>query len=1535
MKVTNNFILGDVNRDADERLLPNGSIRDIQNMITNASEGKDVGALENVLGNKLKVDNDLINAEVIGSAVNEAKGLVYYFVTSDNYDYVMEYNSNTDTNAVVLQTNTTDGLLNFNNNKRVINTNVINKGFSSSESSSLAEELSYEIEELNVTQLNQSYDQQVTIQLSENFVIGSVIKFNLNVIDDEGLNRTFSFRYEVTKNTFLSEAVNLSVELNTFMDEIFSELNIPSNATSLNTLVDSSALTVGSGTKVILTLPRVVYLDGSIKGTNGFQFLESSFVIDYFSEQDSDLLAFSGDDNPPRIINIERCKGYEIDEILSSDLNLMKPSPILAPEIEPYFDSSSGNNFEDIFISFAYRYKYKDEYYSSKSSASEHAFTPREFNVDFDTFENTGMQNVFNAVKIFYNTGDVNVTDIELLFKESESLNWNIIETINKKEEGLEDNSTEEFNFTNNKIYRVLPEREYFRSFDNVPLKARSQSYSKGLMFFGNYEEQRDLIDENNEQCKIDYVVDFDAENSFNINCGISRVESNLNTDQRIIIDFSNIDDYSDKLIVFSLTLIGKNQLDETEDEITIGITYRIPENVNSLFDLFSDESFVDLVENSLFNQALNEINVPAGADVFPLFSTFRLSYVDSNSLEVRIPIYNFQTSTETNLRYYESDSESSFTIQSETGLSSIKSNRNYEISQIYLDEEGRKTTSITSKLNSVFIPNENAVTKNTLKVTIPSSQKPPKWAKYYKFAVKKIGDWDNIYSNIFYEDGFYRWVKLEGDDSSKVNIGDDIICKRDMFDVLGQEQRVKVLDKQYFEEDFLKNNLDSEGQEIIEDRGTYIKIKPKGISIDYQDGEFIRVEDKFQPFFSPRPYGAIDVFGNDDGSDLEIGQGSIFDFDLLNRRSGRGILRYEKRLVAAKNYDNIKDFLDAQVQQIDNLSVSASPYNPDNGFSLTQTDRDNVNEFYFWLVRGELVNASSGTNGLDLFKDGSGEVVFIGKREGSTGVNYFVISKDNTKPYILVVQGRIASRQNDRSKLDLNFSLRNVTGYTIFETTKKEADDNVFYETPETYLIENGEHEMSEHLLTKTYNCYVQGNGAESYKIKDKFNANKLVLDGIPTAVSSAKYRKLKRFADITYSTSPFDDSSGVNGLNEFNLSRANFKDDLEKQYGEINKIIARDTDLIIIQEDKISKVLLGKIQLFNSDGSNNLSSTDSVLGQQVAYAGDYGTIYPEGVSVSKNNIYVPDTKRGVVVRVGYNGIFEISKFGLTSYFRNLFLQNEIINIIACYDNYYDVYMVNIKYIEDEVEKYVTWGYKEAINERGGGWVTKQSFNPQEMIGLISTFVSFDKGNLYIHNAREEGDFNKFYGEEFDSEFNFIFSQEPYQRKVYKTLEIDGTDAWDITVKTNLQNGYVDLNDFRYQENIYRAYIRGEKLAIDTNTLSVQGLGIVTSVENTNEVYLESINEELNIGDLILSSNGEIIGVASNVGDFITIDTTNYPDAVLPVQGDYIALAKPQNIETSGLLGYFLEVNAKLRKKEKTEVFSVSSEVFASATNT
>lgn len=1403
-KIKNNFIRGGVNKDADERLIPNGSVRSIKNAITNVSEGDDSGTVENVLANTVLTSNG-ISGEVIHSVSNDSKGLIYYFIKGDTeHDHIYEYNTKTGANQVVLRTS---------------------KGF-------------------------------------------------------EG------------------------------------GLNFDKRITHSNIIIKSS----DSGNAI----------------------------------EDSDLLAWGGDDNPPKIINVERCKTYaEDDPRIPLDTLVIKPAPRYSPEIVPLTLSDTGRSIEDQFLIFAYRYRYKDGYYSAISSASEYLFNPSSFRINFDTFENEGMSNIYNACDIKFDTGNPIVDKVELLFKRSNSQNWSIIESFDKEKEGWSDNTTETFRFLNNKTYRVLSEAEYFRSFDNVPLSVKTQEYVGGRLHYGNFKEQRDLIDKNGSKVKLNYKAGVESTeyNSDIIPLSTSYTGGSI---QRYLLE-TDISGLQESLQGKKIEIFFRLKEDTENNQFNGVFSFEVPSNFTSTTDarIIANEdslqnalnSFRDFFVSNGFAEPLNTVST----SIDP--SSFQMTSNDENFLNIILPKVTFTLSNDAKVVYSYDDFNTAFRVIDETSASSMKSIRDYEIATIFLDKEGRKTTALTSKENTVSIGIESSDKKNVLTVDIPEGDKPPAFADRYKFAVKKVGLWETFYSNRFYVDGGFRWIKLEGGDINKVSVGDDIIVKRDSDSTQDTLATVKILDIVNQDRDFIpENTIEGTSDLLIEEQGNYIKIRPSGFSLDYDEDEFISITresntESQRPFLIVFDEENSNPFKASTGGDLPFNQGTIFDIKELRSRNDDDTSLVDTTFVANDNFENVKDFLEVVNPYVPNNAPD--PANtPSNGTYPTgflETVGGDDDYISYWVVRGEIVRASD--TGGDYLTDNDGDVI---RENGASSilsqgvkVKLDPLGDGGTLPYVLVFEGSEAGANlafgSNEGKLDLKLDIRLVDGYYVFETKAKPVTDDIFYETPETFDIVDGEYAQRSHRLDKYFNCFVQGNGAESYQFKDKFNANFLDVDFTPTLVTEDEYKQLNRFADITWS-GIFNDNSGVNALNEFNLSKANFKDDIEKDFGGIYRLHARDTDLVVFQEDKVSFVRVGESELFNADGTSNVSRIENVLGNQVAYTGEYGIGKdPMSFAYYGNNLYFADRRRGVICRLGNNGIFEISAFGLRSYFRNLFFEENVGEMQACYDDFYNTYVLHIPY----GNTYDTWFYKEAINENGGGWISNQEFKPESLVSHTGNLFSFKDADLYKHNDRKAGVFNRFYGVDVESEVSFIFNEEFINRKNFKTIELDGSDAWDIALTTNLQKGYINKESFLLQEGIYRAFVRGEQNAIDTSTLSVQGIGVVkpytiNTAENptTLELFFSNVNDEVSVGDKLYNESeelvGNIIGVNTSVNS-VTIDVVPATN----IGGVFVYSVKSQSVETSGLLGYYMQVDMKLEKHSKTELFLAASEVFISAPNT
>ena len=162
-----------------------------------------------------------------------------------------------------------------------------------------------------------------------------------------------------------------------------------------------------------------------------------------------------------------------------------------------------------------------------------------------------------------------------------------------------------------------------------------------------------------------------------------------------------------------------------------------------------------------------------------------------------------------------------------------------------------------------------------------------------------------------------------------------------------------------------------------------------------------------------------------------------------------------------------------------------------------------------------------------------------------------------------------------------------------------------------------------------------------------------------------------------MTYGDS-YVGSSGLNGINSFNVSKANFKE-LDKKYGSVQKLISRDNDIIVFQEEKTSKVLFGKDFIYNADGNPNLTTIPEILGRQVPYMGENGVgKNPESIAIDDYKIYYTNPTRGIIQRLSNDGVTDITK-GMVNYFRDLFINKPNSKKLGGFDSFFKKYVLSV----------------------------------------------------------------------------------------------------------------------------------------------------------------------------------------------------------------------------------------------------------------
>jgi len=167
-----------------------------------------------------------------------------------------------------------------------------------------------------------------------------------------------------------------------------------------------------------------------------------------------------------------------------------------------------------------------------------------------------------------------------------------------------------------------------------------------------------------------------------------------------------------------------------------------------------------------------------------------------------------------------------------------VRSNRDIEIGLVYSDEHGRSTTVLVSKTNTIMIPASTSDKENKIKVEL--RHKPPYWAKYYRFFVtqNKKG-YDQFLPTLFYQEGVYRYIKVEQADIDKFKEGDFLIVKADGEGVLNTLQKIKVLEFERKEKDFL---TEENGGQL---NGWYMKISliDSDITFDESNYSFVKYD--------------------------------------------------------------------------------------------------------------------------------------------------------------------------------------------------------------------------------------------------------------------------------------------------------------------------------------------------------------------------------------------------------------------------------------------------------------------------------------------------------------------------------------------------------------------------------------------------------------------------------------------------------------------------------------------------------------------
>lgn len=1210
------FLAGKMNKDIDERLLPDGQYRHGLNITIDTSSGSNIGALQNGLGaTKVYPITQVVNSFVgqesvtktIGAVAYEAKNLIYWFITCPTSSAIIEYNQSSGTTSRVLECTVAGGnYLNF----------------------------------------------------------------------------------------------------------------------------DSSQIITG-----------VNYLEG--EGGDSYLFWTDNY-------------------NPPRRINITRCKSYGLnDPRIPLDINVILNPPMNAPYILLSNDTTiQTNNIEEKFLYFAYRYKYIDNEYSSISPFSSVAFVPGPLNIDVETGDNKGMVNTKNKADITFETGNQFVTDIQLLVRDTRSLNVMIIESLNKANMSIQSNSTFNFTFRNNKIYAPISTDQITRLFDNVPLRAQAQDMIGNRLLYGNYLQFRNIADCNDVGINMNFTVGYiSSAIPTDPTTGLLVPKPTFRSDRDYEVGIIYGDEYG--RMTTALTSTESNAANSGSNAV-----YILPINSDTANSLVVDiknfppcwatnyrfvikqakQTYYNIFPRGFFAQGLFRyflIN-ESDRDKFSVGSyiIFKTANNGATHINKQFKILEFELKqalflpTAPEGLYFKIKVDYSDTFLNATTIQNINttnqgtndSNPNSTLGLVYSTPVIKNIAGDipTYVAQPVFYGNSNsnqsAVSINFSDIfmagtyTINGSIGIYWGSRDLRYTIEiRPNNTYNYTSDLTGQSGWQTNdipIIVGSIDLIKLPIGMTSLFANAAFAIkwnnisVSSGDRFKISCRSYNGDSYfpgpnLINGLlsndyhDNGGYAIV--NGNYNGPIYAGAQIKIQV-----VEDKYnthantnvQTFTSQQNYKNIEEWFVESGDYLIFNQ---------NNNSGQNI---HSKGIAFRNStpSNVNTFSAPNGQNVPTNWV----YNKYNGPTVKMFlrgfgSRDAPNKQN--VIRVSLTIDQTPPNKIvvcetvpfendvDIFHELTKTYPIINNKHISrwqyntkqsslggtrltqtakTQPHYFTVGENvyvnsvgitpTTSYQITAVPSRYAI------VINLPFpggpTVPGGVAYTIGEK------DQISVTTGATIQLNHPD------SVNSDYNAFCFGNGLESYRIKDDFaNATMGYSPRVTTIIED--YSEQNQFASLTYS-GIFRGDSSVNRLNEFNLSLANFMN-LDKQYGPVRKLHARDSDLLVLHQDKVTSVLYGKNLLVDALGGGQVASIPEVLGNQIAYPGEYGiSNNPESFAYNGGEIYFTDEKRGVVLKLTGNQITNISSDGMTDYFRDLMIDTTNKQKIGGYDPYNRAYVIS-----------------------------------------------------------------------------------------------------------------------------------------------------------------------------------------------------------------------------------------------------------------
>jgi len=1038
--------------------------------------------------------------------------------------------------------------------------------------------------------------------------------------------------------------------------------------------------------------------------------------------------------------------------------------------------------FELQFPRFAYRWRYKNNQYSAFSPFTQVAFLPESYLYNSQKGYNTGMTNNVRKITLDgFDTAPGDVDEIDILFKASNSPAVYVVDTI--------DVSESEYVITNELIYKLVESNQLLRPWDAVPNSAKSLSAVANRFILGNYKKNYDVPN------KISF------EKALVKSIGVEEIgepeESikSLRTYQAGVV-------YKD--------VMGRETPILSDKSGVVKTTLQDAPSSNKLqFQLQGDppewathfKYFVKDTSNEYYNLAADRLYQTEDK-----LATW-ISFPSSERNKVTIDSYLVAKKLHDKNEYVSSDDNKFkiIDIQSEAPVEIATKKQVVNESVIWFDTN--------------FGDGNGQTVKNSGSTPIPNS-------KVFLIASDKQNAVDGITSILLEKLVVGSWIKFSSGVSTSryykiANVslsgGEAVTTFSGILGSSGTYAKVYVTDP--FKEDvnFLYTDPEATNSPLVNER----------VSMSVHEEQEVADQEQFTGrFFAKLESNQVlnDLFASSENYVVLNAANCYYANDGYPNRD------INFKIWAGGNYPR----LDYTVGGSNGgLRIDKMP-----GWANDNTDvlYDIVFEKRHRNPIDNALVAAVNTVGTRIRFSNHPETIYTIEQAKADYVPDY--RDDNYTRYYVLFDKRlkktVSPRVTDENITVEIVGLEDVAAFTsknpaIFETEPLEGIDlNIYHEASDAFPIA----EYEDLKTLDYYNCFSFGNGVESNRIRDDYNA--VYIDKGPkvSSVVDEPYGE-EHIPNGMIWSGIFNSQSATNNTNQFIIAEPITKE-ISPIYGAITKLHARDTDMIIGCEDKILQALADKDALYNADGSINVTASNAVIGDVRPYVGEFG-MDAESFASYGFRVYCTDRRRGVALRLSRDGLTPI----VTGY------ENEL-------EEEFAVATETLGSFDDETGKYnlTMNGKTHQFSEEAGGWSSTWGVNPEAAVTLDNVYYTFKNGLPWAHD--DEINRNSWYGNTaVDSSITFVFNDAVSNIKRFKTISYEGQDGWIAPeIETDQQSGRV--LSWQEREGKFYNYIRGldttwdndsQSGSLDTKEFSVQGIGNLVSIGGDIETSTFTIN--------------------------------------------------------------------------------------------